>query len=130
MTNEEYKYELISKIVNNKTNKRRIAVLLGCSLRNINLMINRYDPMNKLCFKHKNSGKVPINKTDQGVVKEIIKLKRTKYIEFNVTHFCEKLNDVEGIKVKLVTLKRIFKAEKLISKIHINLLLNFTKKNL
>jgi transposase len=116
MTKEQYRYLLISKVVNEKANKNRVAVHLGRSTRQVNRLIQRYDKNNPSCFRHLNSGRIPINKTDSSLIEKIIKLKQAKYKAFTITHYCEKLNDIEHIPIKLVTLKRVFRANHIITK--------------
>lgn len=81
---ENYRYLLISKVVNEKANKKRVAVHLNCSNRHINRLIKQFNPNNPQCFKHKNTGKIPINKTSPVIVKRILNLKSNKYKEFNI----------------------------------------------
>jgi hypothetical protein len=82
----------------------------------VNRLIKRYKPGDNACFRHGNTHKIPHNKTNSEVVKRIIELKKSKYKLFSITHFCEKLNDCENIKIKLVTLKRIFRANRIITR--------------
>lgn len=41
--NEEYKYKTIKKLVETNGNKKRAALKLGCSVRNINRLIIKYN---------------------------------------------------------------------------------------
>ena len=40
--NEEYKYEIIKKLVDTNGNKKRAASKLGCTVRTINRLIIKY----------------------------------------------------------------------------------------
>jgi len=45
--NEQHKYEINKRLVDNKGNKKRAAVELNCSLRNIDRLINTYKTKGK-----------------------------------------------------------------------------------
>ena len=55
---------------------------------------------------HKNRGRVPINKTDHELIWHFY---ITKYYGMNITFFCEKLEENEGIKVSEGLVRLIFK---------------------
>lgn len=55
---------------------------------------------------HKNLGREPVNKTDH---EKIWNLYATKYYGMNITFFCEKLEENEGIRISEGLVRRVFK---------------------
>lgn len=51
-------------------------------------------------MKHGNCGRAPSNKSRSALKNEVQTLLKQKYFDFNLTHFAEKLKDVEGIEIK------------------------------
>ena len=58
---------------------------------------------------HGNRGREPTNKITKVHRDRIIKLIRGKYAGFNDTHFCEKLNEEEGIRVSRETVRKLLR---------------------
>ena len=66
---------------------------------------------------HGNSGRHPLNYTDEKLREKIISLKKTEiYNGANFTHFRELLEEYEGIKISYSSLSRILKRAGIISK--------------
>ena len=55
------KYEIIKSLVEKDGNKQRAALKLGCSLRHINRLIQKYKKEGKAAFVHGNTGRKPIH---------------------------------------------------------------------
>ena len=56
--NELNKYQVIKNLVDNNGNKKRAAVKLGLSVRQINRLIKVYKEQGKEGFSHKNKGRI------------------------------------------------------------------------
>ncbi len=56
---EEYKYKVIKKLVETNGNKKRAALKLHCTVRNVNRLIVRYKQEGKAAFQHKNKDRKP-----------------------------------------------------------------------
>ena len=104
---EKLKYKTIIKIINGKLDKKKASIIIGCSERRINQLINIYKKEGKNGFIHKSKNKVPINKLDINFRDKIINLYNNKYFDFNFTHFREKLRDEEEIILPYGTLYNI-----------------------
>lgn len=61
---------------------------------------------------HKNRGRSPVNKIDHA---KILKLRLGKYADLNTLFFCEKLEELEGIKISEGTVRAILKENNLTS---------------
>ncbi len=113
-------YKTIKNIVdNNKESstavKNRAALKLNCTLRNINLLIKKYKLLGKDGFSHNNKSRKPKHTLSLDTKNKVLKLYENKYFDFNFKHFCEKLNDVEGINISYTALSSLLKSNGYIS---------------
>lgn len=97
--NEERKYRVIKELVDHDGNKRRAAVKLNISLRQVNRLIKIYQDKGKGGFVHGNRNRRPVNSLPQESTETIVNLYREKYQGYNFAHFTDKLNEDEGISV-------------------------------
>lgn len=104
---EKLKYKTILKIVNGKYDKKKAAIIIGCSERRINQLLNIYKTEGKNGFIHKSKNSSPINKLDTKFREKIVNLYNEKYYDFNFTHFREKLKEFENINIPYGTLYNI-----------------------
>lgn len=77
--NEQYKYDVIKKLVDTHGNKKNAAIKLNCSVRTIDRLIIRYKAEGKAGFIHKNRNRQPISTFPLEVKNKVIDLYRTKY---------------------------------------------------
>lgn len=104
---EKLKYKTIIKVVNGTVNKKKAAVIIGCSERRVNQLIDIYKKEGKNGFIHKSKNNIPINKLDKDFRDNIVNLYKEKYFDFNFTHFREKLISIENINIPYGTLYNI-----------------------
>jgi len=97
--NEQRKYEAIKNLVDHGGNKKRVALKLGISVRQVNRLIIIYKEKGKSGFIHGNRGKCPTKTLDKSFSENIILLYTTKYQDFNFRHFTEYLDEEENIHV-------------------------------
>jgi len=97
--NEKNKYDVIKDLVDHNGNKKRAALKLGITERQINRLIIKYKENGKSSFVHGNRGHVPAKALDKSVSENIILLYKNKYYDFNFNHFKEYLEEEENIKV-------------------------------
>lgn len=110
---EKLKYKTIIKIVNGTIDKKKASIIIGCTERRVNQLINIYLNEGKVGFIHKSKNKEPINKLDNNFRNKIIDLYTNKYFDFNFTHFREKLRDIEKIELPYGTLYNILSEAKI-----------------
>lgn len=108
-------YEIIKRLVENKGNKKRAAIRLGCTERYVNKLITKYRTKGKAGFVHKNSGRQPKATISKETKERIINLYKNKYYDFNWSHFTEKLNEDENIKISYTPLRHILTSASFIS---------------
>ena len=96
---EQEKYEVIKELVDHNGNKNRASKKLGISRRQIDRLIIKYKENGKSAFIHGNRSKKPVNALDNSISEDIILLYKTKYYDFNFSHFKEFLKKDENIDV-------------------------------
>ena len=94
-----FEKSLIKELVNHNGNKKRASKKLGISIRQVNRLIIIYKEKGKSGFIHGNRGRIPSKALDKSISEDIILLYKSKYQEFNFTHFKEYLEEEENIKV-------------------------------
>ena len=97
--NELKKYDVIKELVDHNGNKKRAALKLGITERQVNRLIIKYKENGKSSFVHGNRGHAPSKALDKSVFENIILLYNTKYQGWNFDHFNNFLEKNEGIKV-------------------------------
>lgn len=97
--NELEKYIVIKELVDHGGNKKRAAIKLQLSIRQVNRLILVYKSKGKLGFIHGNRNRQPANTLSPLLANQIVTLYRDKYQGFNFSHFTEHLNEHENISV-------------------------------
>lgn len=95
--NEQLKYTVIKKLVDEGGNKERAALTLGISKRHVNRLIKAYIERGKAAFIHGNRYHKPITTIPDSTRQQILDLYQNKYFDANFTHFTELLASQEGI---------------------------------
>ena len=80
---EKLKYKTIIKVINGIIDKHKASIIIGCSIRRVNQLIEIYKTEGKNGFIHKSKNNIPINKLDSSFRKKIINLYKEKYYDFN-----------------------------------------------
>lgn len=90
-------------------NKKRAALKLNCSIRNINRLIIRYNTLGKQGFIHGNRGKSPAISFSPDTKKKIIDLYINDYGDTNISHFCEIVKQDFNISVSDTTINHLLR---------------------
>ena len=69
---EQIKYEIIKNLTDNNGNKKRAAIKLGITVRQVNRLIQTYKTQGKVGFVHGNRGRLPKNTISQEIKDQII----------------------------------------------------------
>ena len=85
--NEQLKYKTIKDLVDHTGNKKRAALKLGITERQVNRLIIKYKENGKSSFVHGNRGRIPSKSLDKSVSEDIILLYKNKYQGWNFQHF-------------------------------------------
>ena len=94
---EQKKYDVIKRLVEEDGNQNRAAITLGITRRQIDRLILAYRERGKEAFIHGNRGRKPAKAIPDKTRKEVLDLYRLKYMDANFTHFTELLSKKEGI---------------------------------
>ena len=97
--NEQLKYKTIKDLVDHNGNKKRAALKLGITERQVNRLIIKYKENGKSSFVHGNRGRIPSKSLDKSVSEDIILLYKNKYQGWNFQHFKEFLIKDENIDI-------------------------------
>lgn len=112
---EQYKYEIIKKLVETDGNKNNAALKLNCTKRHIYRMIQGYKSNGKSYFVHGNRDRQPIHTLPPSTKQTIVDLYRTKYFDANFTHFSELLLAHEHIQVSVNTIRQVLMKDGILS---------------
>ena len=113
--NEQEKYEIIKRLVDENGNKERAAKTLSLSVRQINRLIAGYKKEGKAFFVHGNTGRQPVNTVPDNTKQLVVDLYRTKYYDANFTHYAELLARIEGIELSVSAVTAILESEYIFS---------------
>ena len=113
--NEERKYKVIKKLVETNGNKKRAAIELNVTVRQINRMIVGYKAWGKKFFVHGNRGRQPQHALSPELKQKIIDLYTSKYWDCNYRFFTELLAKHENINVSESVVRKLLIDEYLIS---------------
>ena len=115
--NEQKKYEVIKSLANHPetANKDRAALILGCTKRHINRMLQGYSRSGKDFFIHGNRGKKPATTISIEIRQKVIDLYRNKYFEANFEHYTELLKKNEDISISASSVMSILESEYILS---------------
>lgn len=113
--NEERKYEIIKRLVEEDGNKDRAALALGITRRQVNRLIHNYQKSGKAAFIHGNRGRKPVTALPDEKKQLIIDLYKTKYPDTNFAHFTEILSRIEGIHVSESAVRSILESAYILS---------------
>ncbi len=113
---EQYKYDVIKKLVETNGNKERARIKLGFkSIRQINRLIAGYKKDGKAFFIHGNRGRKPAHALTCEEKDMIEDLYVTKYFDCNYTHFTELLAERENIHLSVDEVRCILKERFILS---------------
>ena len=102
---------VINNYIEGKISRKQASIMLDVSLKTVSRMKHKYLTEGASAFIHKNTGKVPANKTSKLTENKVVQIYR-KYNGFNFTHF---LDENPNIKCSLPTLTRILNINNIIS---------------
>lgn len=102
--NEQYKYDVIKKLVDSNGNKKSAALKLNCSLRTIHRLILKYKSDGKLGFVHGNRNRKPAISFNQDIKQQVKFLYKEHFMDTNFIHFTEILRKQYSINISDSTL--------------------------
>lgn len=115
MSQEELqRYHVLSKVLEGRITTVEAAAHLGLSRRHLFRLKAKMAAADIGGVIHGNRGRSPAIKIPEKVLAQIRELYRKVYRGFNITHFTEKLNEVEGIEISRETVRKHLRHHNLI----------------
>lgn len=112
---EQEKYQVIKKLVETNGNKKRAAIKLNITERQINRLIAGYKDFGKEFFVHGNRARKPANALSKERKDYIEDLYNTKYFDCTYTQFTEFLADRENIHLSIAEVGQILRERYILS---------------
>ena len=82
-------YQLATEVIRQKLTVKEFSLLIGKSYRQARRIVLKVRKRDALGMIHGNQGRSPHNRTSMALEGELESLLRTKYYDFNLTHFQE-----------------------------------------
>ena len=86
---EQYKFDIVEKLVNGCITRKEASIELELSLKQIDRLKSLYYSKGKTGFIHGNRGKHNPNKKNKDLIKKLEELYLEKHFDFNFEHFYE-----------------------------------------
>lgn len=113
--NEQYKYQIVKKLVNTSGNKLTAERKLNVSRRTLDRYILGYKKHGKEFFIHGNQGRKPAHTTNDIVSQQIVDLYINKYYDANFTHFTDLLGKLEDVHVSISFVQKLLTTHDILS---------------
>lgn len=115
MSQKELKhYRLAMDVIDGKLTIVDFAIQINKSYRQAQRIVKKIKEKGSLGSLHGNANRVPHNKTSADLEIKIVDLLKYKYKNFNLTHFKEKIEKLENIRIKKDALHTIAKKHGLV----------------
>ena len=109
-------YQLATEVIHRKLTVREFSVLIGKCYRQARRIVTEVRKRDALALVHGNQGRVPHNRTTHALESELESLLRTKYYDFNLTHFQEMIFEREGLQAGKNVIHRIARKHGLVKR--------------
>src|SRR5882724_5822325 len=87
------RWDTVARLGAGKLTLQEAARVLRLSVRQVRRIRRAVERAGRAGLRHGNAGQVPVNKLRAAVRNRILRLRRTKYRDFNDAHFTEKLGE-------------------------------------
>ena len=109
-------YQLANEVIRQKLTVKEFSLLTGKSYRQARRIVLQVRKKDALALIHGNQGRVPHNRTSMALEGELESLLRTKYYDFNLTHFQEMILEREGLRAGKNVIHRIARKHGLVKR--------------
>ena len=107
-------FRLGMEVIDGKLSIVDFSIQINKSYRQAQRIIKKLKDKGPIGAKHGNTGRIPHNKTSIEKEAEVVDLLKNKYKNFNLTHFREKVEKLENLKIKKDALHSIAKKHNLV----------------
>lgn len=111
MSEQQWKRaDAIARVAAGKLTMVEVARVVGLSMRQLRRLRRRVERDGRAGLVHGNRGRVPANKLAAQVQARVLRLRRTRYVDFNDQHFVEKLaTEQPAVALSVRTVRRILR---------------------
>lgn len=109
-------YQLAMEVIRQKLTVMEFSVLTGKCYRQARRIVTQVRKRDALALIHGNQGRAPHNRTSAVLEAELESLLRTKYYDFNLTHFREMILEREGLRAGKNVIHRIARKHGLVKR--------------
>ncbi len=111
MSEQQWKRaDAIARVTAGKLTMAEAARVVGLSVRQLRRLRRRVEHDGRAGLRHGNRGRVPANKLAAPVQARVLRLRRTRYVDFNDQHFVEKLaTEQPALTLSVRTVRRILR---------------------
>jgi hypothetical protein len=111
MSERQWKrWDAMARVAAGKMTMQEAATVLGLTVRQVRRMRRRVEQEGRAGLAHGNRGRQPVNKLAPDVQARVLKLRRTRYVDFNDVHFVEKLaTEAPPLVVSVRTVRRLLR---------------------
>lgn len=115
---EMIRFRVIKDIIDGYISQKDAAKKLNRSVRQVRRLQRRVEKEESTGVVHRLLGRPSNNMLSKEIKKQIISLWKEKYMdcELNFTHYTEKLNEIENIKISKDSVRKILREENLVTK--------------
>src|SRR5436190_20296666 len=104
------RWDAVARLDAGKLTLQEAARVLRLSVRQVRRIRRAVERAGRAGLGHGNAGQVPVNKLRAAVRNRILRLRRTKYRDFNDAHFTEKLGEERPpLRVSVRTVRRVLR---------------------
>src|SRR2546430_12872810 len=105
------RWDAVARLGAGKLTLQEAARVLRLSVRQVRRIRRAVERAGRAGLCHGNAGQVPVNKLRAAVRTRILRLRRTKYRDFNDAHFTEKLAEEQPpLRISVRTVRRVLRA--------------------
>ena len=105
------RWDAVARLGAGKLTLQEAARVLRLSVRQVRRIRRAVERAGRAGLQHGNAGQVPVNKLRAAVRNRILRLRRTKYRDFNDAHFTEKLAEEQPpLRISVRTVRRVLRA--------------------
>src|SRR5881628_2646779 len=105
------RWDAVARLGAGKLTLQEAARVLRLSVRQVRRIRRAVERAGRAGLRHGNAGQVPVNKLRAAVRNRILRLRRTKYRDFNDAHFTEKLAEEQPpLRISVRTVRRVLRA--------------------
>lgn len=98
---------VLNEVIAGRLTAGEAAEMLGLSVRHTRRLLAAYRQQGAAVLVHGNRGRAPVNKLEENVAAEILRLAQEEYADYNDCHFTDELADRHQIAVSRPTVRRI-----------------------